>query len=107
MNWFKIGKLTSNSGLVWLCDPHALIHTNHAAQAELGLSYSNFIDYLEMKEKLSGQYGATQFNDNNGKSLGVCVQADPNKKDYDVWVRTNETGSIVEMRVAFDDSIPT
>jgi hypothetical protein len=107
MNWFKIGKLTTNSGLVFLADPHKILHTNHAANVELGTSYNNFINFLELKEKATGNHGFAQFNDNDGKALGVCVQGDVNKSEYYVWVKTNDEGQIVALQVAFDDTIPS
>src|ERR1017187_5249319 len=104
--WKKIGKLATTSGLEWLCDPHATLHQNQAMQPELGYNYNQFINIVELKERATGKRGFAQFNGNDGQSLGVCVQADASKSDYDVYGRFNEEGQVVAVHIAFDGSEP-
>lgn len=106
MNWVKVGYLNTKSGLVWLSDPYAVLHQNHAMQPELGLNYNNFIDYLEMKEKGAGVRGHAQFTGADGTGLGVCIQANTDVKALDVWVRKDDEGNVLEIRVICDNSQP-
>lgn len=105
--WIRVGMIGVDAGLCWIGDPCYIIQCNEATDKypeDLGKSWSgndSFCDKLWEKEKESGQ-PAAQFNYDLGHAgLGVCVQTGYGDGGYDVFIKKNKEGRVMEAKVVF------
>jgi hypothetical protein len=114
--WIKVGEIGVDAGLCWIGDPCYVINLPHSLKddpletakqkEDLGKTWAGrdgFCDRLYAKEKESGQ-PAAQFNYDAGHpGLGVCVQTGYGDGTYDVFIKKNKEGRVMEAKVIFID----
>ena len=104
--WIKVGVIGVDAGLCWIGDPCYFLHDDNSKDKDLGESWSSstgFCKILEQKQKESGQ-PAAQFNYDLGHpGLGICVNTGYGDGTYDVFIKKNEEGRVMEAKVIFID----
>lgn len=96
MNWKKVGVIGVDAGLVWVGDPCYIIPNSEENPAK---------SWREFCGKLGKKYPTCkQFNYGMGHpGLGFCVSSGYGDGVYPVFVKKNEDGRIVGLKVLFVD----
>jgi hypothetical protein len=94
--WIKAGVIGVDAGLCWIGDPCYIAAKDASNVFE---KWSDFCNTLEKNEV----EGVCQWNTEYGHpGLGVSVESGYGDGEYPVYIRRNEEGRVVEVKVVFD-----
>ena len=100
--WEKAGEIGIDAGICWIGDPCYIFHKDKMPQ-DIGQDWTEFCDKLEEKERYTNNYA--QFNYDLGHTgLGVVVSTGYGDGCYPVYVKKNEEGRIIEVKVCFNET---
>jgi len=93
-DWERVGVIGVDAGLCWIGDPCYLTPNSSSGNP--------LTDWGEFCNSLPSRLTAKQFNYAKGHpGLGVCISSGYGDGVYDVFIRKNEEGRVVEAKVVF------
>lgn len=100
MNWELVGHFSVDAGLCWIGDPCYCVTpdcTEHPAQ-----TWHEFCDKLIDTD--FDKKGSMSFNFPKGHGgLGILVSTGYGDGSYPVYIRKNDEGRVIEVRIKFDE----
>jgi hypothetical protein len=93
-----VGTVDVDSGLTWIGDPCYIIHKKKKdIPRTLGKNWEEFCS------KLRPEYTPFGHSKINTEGLGMAIQSGYGDGTYPVYVRRDDEGVIIEIRVRFDE----